>query len=55
MFNDLLLAIHSSNPAPTGKGMSFPWAIVIFLMVIGLALTLSPPRRTSEIKRNKDE
>ena len=37
------------------KSLSVPWAIVIFAILIGLAITLSPSRRTFEIKRPKDE
>jgi len=36
-------------------GLSLPWAIVIFSILIGLAITLSPARRTYEVKRPKDE
>jgi hypothetical protein len=35
--------------------MSVPVAIVLFGVLLGLAITLSPSRRTSEIKRPKDE
>jgi hypothetical protein len=35
--------------------LSVPWAIVLFSIAIGLAITLSPSRRTYEIKRPKDE
>jgi hypothetical protein len=55
MFNFLLFAAHSSAAAPSGKGMSLPWAIVIFGIAIGLAITLSPPRRSYEVKKPKDE
>ena len=36
-------------------GLSVPWAIVGFSIAIGLAITLSPSRRTYEVKRPKDE
>ena len=36
-------------------GLSVPWAIVGFSIAIGLAITLSPSRRTFEVKRPKDE
>jgi hypothetical protein len=36
-------------------GLSVPWAIVGFSIAIGLAITLSPSRRTYEVKRSKDE
>jgi hypothetical protein len=38
-----------------GKGLSLSWAIVIFSMLLGLAITLSPTKRTYEVKRPKDE
>ena len=41
--------------AQTGPSMSIPWAIVLFGVLLGLAITLSPSRRTYEIKRSKDE
>jgi hypothetical protein len=41
--------------AQSGPSLSIPWAIVLFGIAIGLAITLSPTRRTYEIKRPKDE
>jgi hypothetical protein len=38
-----------------GPSLNISWAIVIFAILIGLALTLSPSRRTYEVKRPKDE
>ncbi len=56
MYNFLIFAAHSSAAAATSeKGMSLPWAIVIFGIAIGLAITLSPPRRTYEVKKPKGE
>jgi hypothetical protein len=59
MFDFLILAAKKSSletsAASDGKGLSLSWAIVIFLTLLGLAITLSPTRRTSEIKRPKDE
>ena len=57
LLNLLILAKKSSleTSADTGKGLSLSWAIVIFAMLLGLAITLSPTRRTTEIKRPKDE
>ncbi len=31
------------------------WAIVLFFLILGLLVTLSPSRRTAEVKRPKDE
>jgi len=39
----------------SGPSLNISWAIVIFAILIGLALTLSPSRRTYEVKRPKDE
>ena len=55
MLDFLILAAHSEAAAPEGKGASIEWAIVLFLMAIGLGITLSPPKRTTEIKKSKDE
>jgi hypothetical protein len=56
MFNYLVFAAHVEKiAAPAGKGLSLEWAIVILAIAIGLAITLSPPRRTSEVKKSKDE
>jgi hypothetical protein len=38
-----------------GPSPSVQWAIVIFAILLGLAITLSPSRRTYEVKRPKDE
>ena len=35
--------------------LSIPWAIVILAILIGLAITLSPSGRTSEIKRGRED
>jgi hypothetical protein len=35
--------------------LSGPWAIVGFMVILGLLVTLSPSRRTYEVKRPKDE
>ena len=44
--NCLLLATPSLNVS---------WAIVLFFLILGLLVTLSPSRRSYEIKRRKDE
>jgi hypothetical protein len=41
--------------AQSGPNPSFQWAIVLFFLILGLLVTLSPSRRTSEIKKSKDE
>jgi hypothetical protein len=35
--------------------MSLEWAIVLFFMLLGLGVTLTPPKRTSEIKKHKEK
>jgi hypothetical protein len=55
MVDFLILAAKSvAATAPTGKGMSVEWAIVGAGVIIGVALTLLPAKRTSEIKKRKD-
>jgi hypothetical protein len=34
---------------------SWSWGIILFMMILGLIVTLSPPRRSYEIKKPKDE
>lgn len=59
MFSSLVLAWQwlpsFSLLAQGGKSYSISWAIVLFMAILGLLVTLSPSRRTSEIKRPKDE
>jgi hypothetical protein len=57
MFNFLILAARETEKAvsSSGKGLSLPVAIVVFLTLIGLGITLSPPRRTTDFKKQKDE
>jgi hypothetical protein len=42
-----------SITAPAGTN-SLSWALIIFSVVLGLLVALSPSRRTTEIKRSKD-
>jgi hypothetical protein len=60
MLHYLILAVHRGSEAatptlPGDKGLSFSWAIVGFLIAIGLAITLSPARRTYEVKKPKED
>jgi hypothetical protein len=50
-FHDLVL----EGGLLAAPSLSVPWAIVLFGIAIGLAITLSPSRRTYEVKRPKDE
>jgi hypothetical protein len=52
--------LAQSSTAAQGTGSSGPspslqWGIVLFLMILGLLVTLSPPRRTYEVKKAKDD
>ena len=38
-----------------GQTNSASWALVIFCVFLGLLVTLNPARRTSEIKRSREE
>jgi hypothetical protein len=51
LLNTLLLAAHSSAPTgPEEKGLSLSWAVVLLGLIVGLLVTLSPSKRTTEIK-----
>lgn len=64
MFTSLaLISNQSSNAGFTagplaemsGSAMSVAWGVMLFCIILGLLVTLSPSRRTTEIKRAKDE
>jgi hypothetical protein len=58
MFESFLVGAQpaaGSLLAQSGPSPSIQWAIVGFAIVAGLALTLSPSRRTYEIKRHKED
>jgi hypothetical protein len=44
--NYILFAVPSLNVS---------WAIVLFFLILGMIVTLSPSRRTSEIKKPKED
>jgi hypothetical protein len=51
----LLLAVKTHDTgAETGKGNSLSWAIVIFMTLLGLAIALTPAKRTYEVKKEKE-
>jgi hypothetical protein len=54
-FTDWPLAVIPPLAQSGGPSPSFSWAIVLFFTILGLLVTLSPARRTSEVKRPKDE
>ena len=35
--------------------LNISWAIVLFFMILGLLVTLSPSRRTYEVKRRRED
>ena len=37
------------------KSNAMSWAIVLFCVILGLLVSLNPSRRTTEIKRSKEE
>jgi hypothetical protein len=52
--------LAQSSTAAQGTGGSGPsaslqWAIVLFMTILGLLVTLSPPRRTYEVKKAKED
>jgi hypothetical protein len=51
----ILALIDLTSVLLAAPSLSVPWAIVGFSIAIGLAITLSPSRRTYEVKRPKDE
>lgn len=54
----ILAAKKSSAAAPaadTGKSLSLSWAIVGVGLIVGLLVTLSPTKRSSEIKRGRED
>jgi hypothetical protein len=59
MFDLLLLAKSSLEKnvitGPGDKGLSMEWGLVLIGLVIGLAITLMPPKRTYEVKKQKEE
>jgi hypothetical protein len=58
MFHFLLLAKTHLENAPKSaadKSLSLEWGLVLLGLVIGLAITLMPPKRTYEVKKQKEE
>jgi hypothetical protein len=53
----LLLAKASDNvrTSPQDKGLSLEWGLVLIGLIVGLAITLMPPKRTYEIKKQVEE
>jgi len=58
MLDFLILAKSSTDNVrvtPADKGLSLEWGLVLIGLIIGLAITLMPPKRTYEVKKQKDE
>ena len=49
------LSLILAQSSTSGPSLPIQWAIVGFLVILGLLVTLSPARRTYEVKRPKDE
>jgi hypothetical protein len=58
MLNFLLFAkssLENVRTTPADKGLSMEWGLVLIGLIIGLAITLMPPQRTYEVKKQKEE
>jgi hypothetical protein len=58
LYDLLILAAKKSSvaaPVDTGKSLSLSWAIVGVGLIVGLLVTLSPTKRSSEIKKSKHD
>jgi hypothetical protein len=60
MIQLILLAASHKHDFDTGSSVSGPsmslcWAIVGFMVILGLLVTLSPTRRTTEIKKPQED
>jgi hypothetical protein len=58
MLDFLILAKSSTDNVrvgPADKGLSLEWGLVLIGLIIGLAITLMPPKRTTEIKKKAEE
>jgi len=52
IFDFAILAAAAAEE--TGRTNSLSWAIIIFFTILGLALTLTPAKRTYEVKKDKE-
>jgi hypothetical protein len=50
-----LLTVAPLLAAGSGPMTSAQWFIVLFMTILGVAVTLSPARRTYEVKKPKDD
>jgi hypothetical protein len=54
----IAISLLSASPllaAGSGPMPSAQWFIVLFMAILGIAVTLTPARRTYEVKKPKDE
>ena len=57
MLDFLILAKSSSEnirTLPSDKSLSLEWGLVLIAVIIGLAITLMPGKRTYEVKKQKE-
>jgi hypothetical protein len=54
-FADSLASALSPVVAVIGPSPSLQWGIVLFMAILGLLVTLTPPRRTYEVKKPKED
>jgi hypothetical protein len=55
MITSLLLLAANVIKIGGEKNYNWSWAVVFFLVALGLIVTLTPARRTYEVKKRKDE
>jgi hypothetical protein len=51
-FNSLLISDWALLATPS---LNVCWAIVLFFLILGMLVTLSPSRRTYEVKRRRED
>ncbi len=49
------LTNSAAGPLLATPSMNIPVAIVLFFILLGLGVTLSPARRTHEVKRRRED
>jgi hypothetical protein len=58
MLHFLLLAkssLDNVRTTPADKGLSLEWGLVLLGVIIGVAITVMPAKRTYEVKKQKEE
>jgi len=55
MFSDSITFLNPLLAQAGGQTNSASWFLVLFCVALGLIVALNPSRRTTEIKRSKDE